>query len=303
MVTRRSREALRAAALLAVACCFDGPFRLVVSLPIVMICLAVTSLALTNGRQADARPFPPVLWMLLASVAALGIAMPGNIGPLWVEILRRGFSAFGVVAVGVMSGTTRSGDAGHSWQRSREQRCCRSSSRGDSDPQSMSCRDRHRRPRLHGIHRTSAGSDVYNGGADWASSCACILHAATLLAFAIVAIAGDLIRPGRLRSGNNLAGPPCGPPFRSRSQLLDAATLMIALHPTMPVVVRSGWGGRARRRLRRSGRRARPRRSQVAAIGTLLLRRSAYAIAPVILSASGPRRARPRTCHRGSVPR
>src|SRR3954452_14452396 len=106
MVTRRSREALRASALLAAACCFDGPFRLVVSLPIVIMCLAATSLALTHGRDAEARPFPPVLWMLLASVAALGIAMPGSIGALWVDILRRGFSAFGVVAAGVMSGNS-----------------------------------------------------------------------------------------------------------------------------------------------------------------------------------------------------
>jgi len=41
MVTRRSRDAMRAAAVLAVACCFDGPLRLAVSLPLVMASLAI----------------------------------------------------------------------------------------------------------------------------------------------------------------------------------------------------------------------------------------------------------------------
>ena len=106
MVTRRSRDAMRAAAVLAVACCFDGPLRLAVSLPLVMASLAISCLALRNGDGADVRPFPPTLWMLLASVAALGIAMPGNIGPLWLEFLRRGFSFFGVVAIGLVSGNS-----------------------------------------------------------------------------------------------------------------------------------------------------------------------------------------------------
>jgi hypothetical protein len=303
MVTRRSREALRAAALLAVACCFDGPFRLVVSLPIVMMCLAVTSLALTHRRQAEARPFPPVLWMLLASVAALGIAMPGSIGPLWLDLLRRGFSVLGVVAVGVMSGNNLI------WRR----RALVASVAGATvlafiipaaipNPQIdvVPWTDAAVRAFLHGIHPyTVQAPDVYKGGADFGFVVRVYPYMpATLLAFSpVVALVGDfryalaacvpltiwLVRRAGRRSG---ADP----------QLLDAATLMIALHPTMPVVVRSGWGepilGVASAAVAVALVEG---RSQVAAIGTLMLPAlKQYAIAPVILWAAGPgRRARP----------
>src|SRR3954452_4988284 len=106
MVTRRSREALCAAALLAMACCFDGPFRFVGALPIVVVCLIVSSMAVAHASRDVVAPFPPAIWMLLAAVAALGIAMPGNIGPLWLDVLRRTCSAFGVLAIGAVAGNS-----------------------------------------------------------------------------------------------------------------------------------------------------------------------------------------------------
>jgi|KBSMisStaDraftv2_1062788.scaffolds.fasta_scaffold169590_2 hypothetical protein len=304
MVTRRSREALRAAALLAVACCFDGPFRLVVSLPLVLVCLVMTSLALTHGRHADARPFPPILWTLLASVAALGIAMPGSIGPPWIEILRRAFSAFGVVAVGIVSGN----DA--TWRR----RALVASVAGATvlcfiipaavpNPQIdvVPWTDTAVRAFLHAVHPyTVQAPDVYHGGADFGFVVSVYPYMpATLLAFApFVAIAGDfryalaacvpatiwLVR----RAGHRAGADP---------RLLDAATLMIALHPTMPVVVRSGWAEPLLSVVSAAVAVALVEgRSQLAAIGMLMLPAlKQYALAPVILWAAGAgRRARPR---------
>jgi hypothetical protein len=303
MVTRRSREALCAAAVLAVACCFDGPFRLVVSLPLLVVCLGMTSLALTNGRHGNAQPLPPVVWMLLASVAAFGIAMPGSIGPLWIEILRRGFSAFGVVAIGVVSGNNEV------WRR----RALVASVAGATllafvipaaipNPQIdvVPWTDTAVRAFLHAVHPyTVQAPDVYRGGADFGFVVRVYPYMpATVLAFApFVALAGDfryslaacvpatiwLVRRAGRRSG---ADP----------QLLDAATLMIALHPTVPIVVRSGWAepllGVASAAVAVALVEGRP---QLAAIGTLLLPSlKQYAIAPVLLWAAGPgRRARP----------
>jgi len=303
MVTRRSRDAMRAAAVLAVACCFDGPLRLAVSLPLVMASLAISCLALRNGDGADVRPFPPTLWMLLASVAALGIAMPGNIGPLWLELLRRGFSFFGVVAIGLVSGNSPL------WRR----RALVASVAGATvlafiipaaipNPliDVVPWTDTAVRAFLHGVHPyTVQAPDVYRGGADFGFVVRVYPYMpATLLAFApFVAGIGDfryalaacvpatiwLVRRAGRRSG---ADP----------QLLDAATLMIALHPTMAVVVRSGWTepllGVASAVVAVALVEG---RSGLAAIGTLLLPAlKQYAIAPVILWAAGPgRRTRP----------
>ena len=154
---------------------------------------------------------------------------------------------------------------------------------------------------LHGIHPyTVQAPDVYNGGADFGFVVRVYPYMpATLLAFApFVAIVRDfryglaacvpltiwLVRRAGRRSG---ADP----------QLLDAATLMIALHPTMAVVVRSGWAEPMLGVVSAAVAVALVEgRSQVAAIGTLLLPAlKQYAIAPVILWAAGPgRRARPR---------
>jgi hypothetical protein len=270
-----------------------------------MVCLAMTSLALTNGHRADTQPFPSILWMLPASVAALGIAMPGSIGPLWIEILRRGFSAFGVVAVGVVSGNSPT------WRR----RALVASIAGATvlafiipaaipNPQIdvVPWTDTAVRAFLHGVHPyTVQAPDVYRGGADFGFVVRVYPYMpATVLAFApFVAIVGDfryalaacvpatiwLVRRAGRRSG---ADP----------QLLDAATLMIALHPTMAVVVRSGWAepllGVASAAVAVALVEGRPR---VAAIGTLLLPAlKQYAIAPVVLWAAGPgRRTRPQT--------
>ena len=303
MVTRRSREALCAAALLATACCFDGPYRFAVALPLVVICLVVSSLALTRADREAATPFPPALWMLLGSVAALGIAMPGNIGPLWLEIVRRAFGAVGVVAIAAVAGHNGT------WRR----RALLVSTVGATmlafivpaatpNPQIdvVPWTDTAVRAFLHGVHPyTVQAPDVYRGGADFGFVVRVYPYMpATVLAFApFVAIAGDfryalaasvpatiwLVRRAGTRSGTD-------------PHLLDAATLMVALHPTLPIVMRSGWAepllcvvsaGVAVALVEG--------RSRLAAVGTFLLPAlKQYAIAPVLLWAAGPgRRVRP----------
>jgi len=149
---------------------------------------------------------------------------------------------------------------------------------------------------LHGIPPyTVQAPDVYRGGADFGFVVRVYPYMpATVLAFApFVAIAGDfryalaacvpatiwLVR----RAGRTSGADP---------QLLDAATLLIALHPTMPIVMRSGWSepllGVASAGVAVALVEGRHR---LAAVGTLLLPAlKQYALAPVLLWASGPGR-------------
>jgi len=299
MVTRRSCEALRAASLLAMACCLDGPFRFVGALPLVVACLIVSSMGLTHGNRSTVTPVPPMLWMMLGAVAALGIAMPGSIGPLWLDILRRAFSGFGVLAIGAVSGTSQV------WRR----RALVASVVGATvlafiipaatpNPQIdvVPWTDTAVRAFLHGVHPyTVQAPDVYRGGADFGFVVRVYPYMpATVLAFApFVAIAGDfryalaacvpatiwLVRRAGRSSGTD-------------PHLLDAATLLIALHPSMPVVMRSGWSepllGVASAGVAVALVEGRHR---LAAVGALLLPAlKQYALAPVLLWAAGPGR-------------
>jgi hypothetical protein len=293
---------MAAAAILALACLFDGAFRFVVALPLVIASLVLACRAVVSASRTDARPFPSELWMLVAAVSASGIAVPGSIGPLWFEVVRRAFCALGVLAVGLASGDDPV------WRRRAVVGTVIAATalaflvpaavpRPQIDV--VPWTDTAVRAFLGGVHPyTVQAPDVYRGGADFGFDVQVYPYMpATLLAFApFVATVGDFryalaaCVPATLwllrRAGRN-AG--------VEAPLLDAATLLTALHPTMPLVVRSGWTEPLLCVVSAAVAVALvERRAQLAAVGTLLLPSlKQYAIAPVLLWAFGPGRKTP----------
>jgi hypothetical protein len=296
MTTRRSRDAMFAATLLALACLFDGAFRFVVALPLVIASLVVASLTLRSASRAPVGTLPPLLWMLLAAVPASGIATPGSAGPVSFELLRRSYCALGVVAVGLASGDDVV------WRR----RAVVGAMIGATalafitpavvpHPQIdvVPWTDAAVRAFLNGVHPyTVVAPDIYRGGADFGFDVQVYPYMpATLLAFApFVAVLGDFryalavsvpVTLWLLRRAGAGAG--------VDGHLVDAATLLVALHPTMPIVVRSGWTEPLMCVVSAGVAVAlAERRKQLAAVGMALLPSlKQYAIAPVLLWAAG----------------
>ena len=107
MVTRRSLEALRAALLLGAACAVDGRLRFLIALPLVAAALLQACRALRPGSASSLTSVPDSLWSGVAAMSALGVVAGGSGGPLWYEVVRRGFGLFGVVVLGLVSGGSR----------------------------------------------------------------------------------------------------------------------------------------------------------------------------------------------------
>jgi hypothetical protein len=291
-----------AATLLALACLFDAALRFVVALPLVLASLVVACMTLRSASRASIGPLPPLLWMLLAVVPASGIAVPGSAGPVWFEILRRVYCGLGVVAVGLASGDDVV------WRRwAVVGAVIGATALAFITPAAVPrpqidvvpWTDTAVRAFLNGVHPyTVVAPDVYRGGADFGFDVKVYPYMpATLLAFApFVALLGDFRYALAVSVPATLwllrrAGAGAG----VDDQLVDAATLLVALHPTMPIVVRSGWteplmcvvsAGVAVALVER--------RKQLAAVGMLLLPSlKQYAIAPVLLWAAGPGRKTP----------
>jgi hypothetical protein len=296
MLTRRSCDALRAAALLAAACAVDSTLRFSVALPLLALSLVVASMGLPASAQTNLPVFSPSLWALLAGVFALGSTTTGTDGPLWYEIVRRGFAGVGVLAVAMVS-------SGHPvWRRRGVLTAVIGASLlafitpvATPSPiiDVVPWTDAAVRAFVSGTHPyTVQAPDVYRGGADFGFDVQVYPYMpATILAFAPVVLAlGDfrfalaacvpitlwLIRRTGLQNG---ADP----------QVVDAATLLVAFHPLLALVVRSGWGEPLLGVLAAVLALALvQQRRLLAAVAVFLLpTMKQYAIAPVMLWAAG----------------
>jgi hypothetical protein len=247
LITIRSLEALRAALLLGAACAVDGRLRYLLALPLVVCALLQACRALRPAIANSWTSVPHSLWACVAAMSALG-AVAGGSGPLWYEVLRRGFGLFGVVVVGFVSG----GDP-----VLKRRALAAAIGSGTllylitpavvTQPQIdvVPWTDTAVRALLNGVHPyTVQAPDVYGGARDFGFVVRVYPYMpATLLAFApFVALFGDfryalaaclpmtvwLVRRIGTRRGVD-------------DGLVDAATLTIVFNPIGSSVVRSGW--------------------------------------------------------------
>jgi hypothetical protein len=293
MVTRGSVHALYAAALLALACGFDNRLRFAIALPLVLLALAAAAAGVVSRNRHRPGPLPRRVWLLCAAAVALGIVTPATGGPLWYEVLRRGFSAAGVLIVGFVSG-------GNSRARDRAMACAIGGATllaaitpfAVPHPQIdvVPWTDAAVRALIGGVHPyTVQAPDVYDGGRDFGFVVQVYPYMpATLLAFAPFVLA-----LGDFRYGLAACVPltawllrRTGERQRSNRQLIDAATLLFVLHPAVPLVVRSGWNEPLLGVIAAGVALACVERQQMTAgIGVFLLPAlKQYALAPLLLS-------------------
>jgi hypothetical protein len=246
LVSIRALHAFQAALLLLAACAVDGPLRFVAGLPLVVAALAFAVRAVMAPLRR--RRVPESLWILVAATVALGVASPDIGGPTWFEIVRRAWSAAGVVLVGLVA--TRD----PVWRR-RALAIAVLGSTALSFVTPMVIRNPNidvvpwtstaSRALLHGIHPyTVLAPDVYDGGADFGFSVQVYPYMpATLLIFApVTALLGDFryalamclpVTIWLLCRGSRRAG--------ASQDALDIAVMVLALNPIGLAVVRSGW--------------------------------------------------------------
>jgi len=245
-IPARGAWALYAALLLSAASAMNTRLTFVVGLPLIVAAL----LAAWRALRTDAAHTTSAngVWVGLSMLAALGLVATGTSGGWWFEAARRTYAIAGVVVVGVVSG----GD-----ERARRlalrallaAACLLLAWTPGATPSPMidvvSWTTAATNALLSGVHPyTVQAADVYNGGRDFGFVVNVYPYMpATLLAYAPwVVLLGDfrfataasaavavwlLRRAGRLASAS--------------PTMIDAATLALALHPQLLLIVRSGW--------------------------------------------------------------
>jgi hypothetical protein len=245
-IPTRGAFALYAALLLSAASAMNVRLTFVVGLPLIVAALVAAWRAL----RTDAAPSTSAhgVWIGLSMLAALGLVATGTSGGWWFEAARRTYAIAGVLVVGVVAG----GD-----ERARRvalralvgAACLLLAWTPVATPSPMidvvSWTTAATNALLSGVHPyTVQAADVYNGGRDFGFVVNVYPYMpATLLAYAPwVALLGDfrfalaasaaaavwlLRRAGRLASASTTT--------------IDAATLALALHPQLFLIVRSGW--------------------------------------------------------------
>jgi hypothetical protein len=242
----RGARALYAALLLSASSAMNTRLTFVVGLPLIVAALLTAWRALRT--DAAHTTSANGVWAGLSMLAALGLVATGSSGEWWFEAARRIYAIAGVVVVGVVAG----GD-----ERARRlalrallaAACVLLAWTPVATPSPMidvvSWTTAATHALLSGVHPyTVQAADVYNGGRDFGFVVNVYPYMpATLLAYAPwVVLLGDfrfalaasaaaavwlLRRAGRLASAS--------------TTMIDAATLALALHPQLFLIVRSGW--------------------------------------------------------------
>jgi hypothetical protein len=245
-IPARGAWALYAALLLSAASAMNSRLTFVVGLPLIVAALIAAWRALrTDAAQTTAAGG---VWTGLSMLAALGLVATGTSGGWWFEAARRAYAIAGVVVVaGVAGGEERTRRVAIGGLLGAA--CVLLAWTPVATPSPMidvvSWTTAATNALLSGVHPyTVQAADVYHGGRDFGFVVDVYPYMpATLLVYAPwVAALGDFrfasaasaaIAVWLLRRAGRLAS--------ASTTMIDAATLALALHPQLFLIVRSGW--------------------------------------------------------------
>ena len=242
-------SALRAAMVLSIGSSLDGDLLFVAGLPLTIAAFAIACQAMwlsESQRRSERWNAASCFW--LSAIAAIGIVSPSTHGQIWYEVARRGYSAFGVLCVGLFG----SDDA--TWQRRAVMALAVAACAlhlvtplGTPHPQIdvFAWTQTAVSALLHGVHPyTVHAPDVSGGSRDVGYTLSVYPYMpATIAAYTPwFALFGDF------RYGLAICLPltiwlvrSTGRSLGLDERITNVVTLSLVLHPSGPTMVRSGW--------------------------------------------------------------